>query len=137
MLARRVISWKSVKQTLIAPLTMIIEFMAYFEASNHGIWLRNFVTSLQVVDDIERPLKICCDNNSTILYSNNNTSSTKLKFINIKFLVVKERVKNKQISIKHMGTSFMLADPLIKWLIAKAFHEHTAHIEYEAQVEDC
>ncbi|RDX71887.1 hypothetical protein CR513_48699, partial [Mucuna pruriens] len=61
--------WK----TLIAPSTMVVEFVACFEASNHGIWLQNFVISLRVVDGIERPLKIYCDNNSIVLYSNNVT----------------------------------------------------------------
>ncbi|RDX76213.1 hypothetical protein CR513_43821, partial [Mucuna pruriens] len=63
---------------------MATEFVACFEASNHEIWLRNFVTSLWMVNDIERPLKIYCDNNSTVLYSNNNRSFTKSKFIDIK-----------------------------------------------------
>ncbi|RDX83544.1 hypothetical protein CR513_35523, partial [Mucuna pruriens] len=119
MLAGGAISWKSVKQTLIAPSTMAAKFMTCFEASNHGIWLQNFVTGLRVVDGIERPLKLYCDNNSAVLYSNNNRSTTKSKFIDIKFLVVKERVQNKQISIEHIGTSFMLADPLTKALIPK------------------
>ncbi|RDX66207.1 Copia protein, partial [Mucuna pruriens] len=88
------------------------------------------VTSLQEVDGIERSLKIYCDNNSTVLYSNNNRSSTKSKFIDIKFLVVKERVQNKQIFIKHIGTSFMVADPLTKGLIPKLFHEHTTYGYY-------
>ncbi|KAL6348287.1 hypothetical protein AAG906_005584 [Vitis piasezkii] len=39
MLARGVVSWKSVKQTLIASSTMEAEFIACYEASNHGIWL--------------------------------------------------------------------------------------------------
>ena len=69
MLAGEAISWKSVKQTLIASSTMDVEFIACFEASNHGIWLRNFVTGLRVVNGIKRPLKIYCDNKSTILYS--------------------------------------------------------------------
>ncbi|RDX76198.1 hypothetical protein CR513_43832, partial [Mucuna pruriens] len=86
MLVKGAIPWKSVKQTLIAPLTIVAEFMACFEASNHGIWLQNFVTSLRVVDDIEKPLNIYCDNNLVVLYSNNNRSSTKSKFIDIKFL---------------------------------------------------
>ncbi|RDY00559.1 hypothetical protein CR513_16240, partial [Mucuna pruriens] len=107
MMTRGVISWKSIKQTLIAPSTMAVEFVACFEASNLGIWLLNFVTSLQVVDGIERPLKMYYDNNPTILYSNNNRSSMKLKFIDIQFLVVKERVQV---------------------LILKFFHEHTAHM---------
>ena len=102
---------------------MVAEFIACFEASNHGIWMRNFITGLHVVDDIERPLKIYCDNNSIVLYSNNNKSATKSKFIDIKFLVVKERVQNRQISIKHLRTNDMLADPLMKGLVPKVFHK--------------
>jgi len=128
MLARGAISWKSAKQTLIASSTMAAEFIACFEASNHGIWLRNFVTGLCVVDDIERPLTIYCDNNSAVLYSNNNRSAIKSKFIDIKFLVVKERVQNRQIFIEHLRTNDMLADPLTKDLVPKVFHEYTAYM---------
>ncbi|XP_068657104.1 secreted RxLR effector protein 161-like [Aristolochia californica] len=128
MLGEGAISWKSAKQTLIASSTMATEFIACFEASNHGIWLQNFVTGLRVVDSIDRLLKIYCDNNSVVLYSNNNRSSTKSKFIDIKFLIVKERVQNKQISIEHIGIDSMLADPLTKGLPPKVFHEHTAHM---------
>jgi len=128
MLTRAAISWKSAKQTLIASSTMVVEFIVCFEVSNHGIWPRNFVTVLRVVDDIERQLKIYCDNNSAVLYFNNNRSATKLKFIDIKFLVVKERVQNRQISIEHLRTNDMLADPLTKGLVPKVFHEHTAHM---------
>ncbi|RDX79311.1 hypothetical protein CR513_40277, partial [Mucuna pruriens] len=66
-------------------------------------WLRNFVTSLRVVDGIERPLKIHCYNNSAVLYSNNNRSSTKSKFINIKFLVL-SRVGRPQVRVTFQGT---------------------------------
>ncbi|RVW16631.1 Retrovirus-related Pol polyprotein from transposon TNT 1-94 [Vitis vinifera] len=44
MLAGGVVSWKSVKQTFIASSTMEAEFIACYETSNHGIWLRNFIT---------------------------------------------------------------------------------------------
>ena len=129
MLAGGAISWKPTKQTLVASSTMVAKFIACFEASNHGIWLRNFVTGLRVVDDIERPLKIYCDNNSAVLYSKNNRSATKSKFIDIKFLVVKERVQNRQISIEHLRTNDMLADPLTKGLVPKVFHEQTTRIK--------
>ena len=121
------ISWKSVKQSIIASSTMTAEFVACYEASNHGIWLRNFVTGLRIMDGIERPLKLFCDNKSAVLYFNNR-SSTKSKFIDIKFLVVKERVQSGLISIEHIGTNSMIADPLTKGLPSKVFHEHTAHM---------
>jgi hypothetical protein len=128
LLAGGAVSWKSAKQTLVAPSTMAAEFVACFEASNHATWLRNFVTGLHIVGSIERPLKIYCDNSAAVLYSNNNMSSTKSKFIDIKYLVVKERVQEKQLMIEHIGTNLMLADPLTKGLTPKAFHGHVAHM---------
>ena len=128
MLAGGAISWRSAKQTLVASSTMAAEFVACYEASNQGIWLRNFVTGLRILEGVERPLKIFCDNKSAVLYSNNNRSSTKSKHIDIKFLVVKERVQSGQISIEHIGTNSMIADPLTKGLPPKVFHEHTARM---------
>ena len=107
---------------------MTAKFVACYEASNHVIWLRNFVTGLRIMEGIERPLKLYCDNKSAVLYSNNNRSSSRSKHIDIKFLVVKERVQSGQISIEHIGTNSMIADPLTKGLPPKVFHEHTAHM---------
>lgn len=128
LLAGGAISWRSAKQTLIASSTMAAEFVACYEASNQGIWLRNFVTGLRILEGTARPLKLYCDNKSAVLYSNNNRSSTKSKHIDIKFLVVKERVQSGQISIEHIGTNSMIADPLTKGLPPKVFHEHTAQM---------
>ncbi|PKU76168.1 Retrovirus-related Pol polyprotein from transposon TNT 1-94 [Dendrobium catenatum] len=107
---------------------MEAEFIACYEASNQGIWLRNFITGLHIVDGIERPLKINCDNKAAELYSKNNRNSSKLKHIDIKFLVVKERVQSSQICIEHISTNFMIADPLTKGLPPKVFHEHVARM---------
>ena len=52
LLAGGAISWKSVKQSIVATSTMEAEFVACYEASNHGIWLRNFVTRLRIMDGI-------------------------------------------------------------------------------------
>ena len=123
------ISWKSVKQSIVASSTMAAEFVACYVASNHGIWLRNFFTGLSILDGIERPHKLFFDNKSVVLYFNNNRSSTKSKFINIKFIVVKERVQSGLISIEHIGTNSMIANPLTKGLSPKVFHEHTTHID--------
>ncbi|KAL6331379.1 hypothetical protein AAG906_011316 [Vitis piasezkii] len=128
MLAGGAVSWKSVKQTLIASSTMEAEFIACYEASNHGIWLRNFITQLRIIDGIEKPLRINCDNKAAELYSKNNRSSSKSKHIDIKFLVVKERVQSLQVSIEHISTNSMIADPLTKGLPPKVYHEHVTHM---------
>ena len=122
------ISWKSVKQFLIASYTMAAEFIKYYEASNYEIWLQNFVTGQRIVDSVDRPLKLFCDNKSAVLYSNNNRSSTKSKYIDIKLLVVKEKDQNGQLSIERISTDSMIVDPLTKGLPPKMFDEHTTHM---------
>ena len=104
------------------------EFIACFKASKHGIWLLKFIMGLRVIDDIEKPLKIYCDNKLTMLYSHNNRSSSKSKHIDIKFLVVKEKVQSQQVSIEHFSINFMVVDLLTKGLPPKVFHEHIAHM---------
>ncbi|XP_059597761.1 secreted RxLR effector protein 161-like [Vitis vinifera] len=89
LLAGGAISWRSAKQTLVTSSTMEAEFVACYEASNQGIWLRNFVTGPHVLD---------------------------------------EKVQSGQISIEHIGTNSMIADPLTKGLPPKVFHEHTARM---------
>ena len=67
MMDVRAVFWKSVKQTLTASSTMEAEYMVCYDATCHVIWLRNFISSLEVVHSISRPLKLFCDN-SVIVY---------------------------------------------------------------------
>ncbi|KAA3488216.1 Retrovirus-related Pol polyprotein from transposon TNT 1-94 [Gossypium australe] len=125
------ISWKSVKQTLVASSTMVVEFVACYEASDLGIWLQNFVIRLHILKNVGRQLKLFFDDKSTMLYSNNNMSSTKSKHIDIKFLVVKERVQSGQISIEYIeyiGINSMITNLLTKGLPPKLFHEHISNM---------
>ena len=80
------------------------------------------------MDGIERPLKIYCDNKSAVLFSNNNRSLTKSKHIDIKYLVVKERIQNGDVSTEHIRTNSMIADPLTKGLLPKSFLDHVTHM---------
>ncbi|XP_040999737.1 secreted RxLR effector protein 161-like [Juglans microcarpa x Juglans regia] len=68
LLAGGAISWRSMKQTITASSTMEAEFVACFEATVHGLWLRNFISGLGVIDSIARPLRIYCDNSSAVFF---------------------------------------------------------------------
>ena len=65
------------------------------------------------------------------MYFNNNRRSSKSKPIEIKFLVVEERVQSCQMFIEHTGTNSMIANPLSKGLPSKVFHEHIAHMSVQ------
>ena len=63
------VSWKSVKQTLTTSSTMEEEYVACYEATCYAIWLRNFISTLEVVHSISRPLKLFCDNSAAASFS--------------------------------------------------------------------
>jgi len=48
--------------------TMKAEFVAYFEVIIQANWLRNFISGLEIVDNIARPLKMYCDNFVTLFF---------------------------------------------------------------------
>ena len=81
MLSGGAISWKSCKQTARASSTMHAEFVATYEATGQAIWIKKFVPGLRVVDSIERPLRIYCDNEPAVPYSYNSKSCGAAKFI--------------------------------------------------------
>jgi hypothetical protein len=79
-----------------------------------------------VVDSIERPLKLYCDNEPAVLYAHNNKKTKAGKHINIWFSVVKEKIEDQTISLEHIHTMKMIADPLTKGLPPSVFSEHLA-----------
>jgi len=125
-LAKGAISWKSSKQTVTASSTMYAEFVACYEASGQVTWLKKFVPGLKVVDSIEKPLKLYCDNEPAVFYAHNNKSSGAAKHIDIKFYVVKEQVQDQTICLEHIRMNKMLANPLTKGLPPNVFREHLA-----------
>ena len=125
-LAGGAISWKSSKQSTVASSTMYAEFIACFEATGQAIWLKKFVPDLKVVDCIHKPLKMYCDNQPAVFYAHNNKSSNAAKTIEIRYYVVKDKIQDQTISLEHIRTKDMLADPLTKGLPSNVFKEHLA-----------
>jgi hypothetical protein len=110
------ISWKSSKQRITTSSTMYAEFIACYEVLEQAIWLKSFIPGLRVIDSISKPLTIYYDNKTTIFFSHNNKSSDASKHINLRYLIVRERVHDRTINLEHIGTKEMLADPLTKGL---------------------
>jgi hypothetical protein len=88
------ISWSSSKQTVMTSSTIYAEFVACYEAVGQAMWLKKFVPGIRVVDNIERPLKIYCDNKPIVLYAHKNKKTKAAKHINIRFYVVKEKIQD-------------------------------------------
>jgi hypothetical protein len=125
-LAGGAISWRSSKQKLVASSTMHAEFIACHDTIGQVIWLKKFVPNLRVVDCINRPLKMYCDNQPAVCYAHNNKSSNASKPIEVKFYVVKDRIRDKTISLEHIWTKGHGCGSTPKGLPPNVFKEHLA-----------
>ena len=73
--------------------------MVCYEVTCHEIWLGNFISALVVVHSISRPLKLFCDNSTTVSFSGNTRSTSLSKHIDVKFFFVKEKVVESLLSV--------------------------------------
>ncbi|PKI52687.1 hypothetical protein CRG98_026923 [Punica granatum] len=105
LLARRAISWRSIKQSMVATSTMEAEFIAYYEATTQALWLKNFISA-------------------AVFFSKNNKSSSRSKHINIKYLSVREYINKGMVIIEHTSADAMIVDPMTKGLPVKQFIGH-------------
>ena len=51
------------------------------------------------MDSISRPLKLYCDNSVVVFMVKNNKSGSRTKHIDIKYLAIREHVKEKKVVI--------------------------------------
>ena len=79
-----------------------------------------------MVDSISKPLTLYCDNEPTVFHASNNKSSGAAKHIDIKFYIVKKKIQDHTISLEHISTKKMLADPPTKGLLPSVFSKHIA-----------
>ena len=76
------------------------------------------------MDSISRPLRLYCDNSAAVFLAKNNKSGSRSKHIDVKYLAIWERVKEKKVVIEHISTQLMNADLLSKGLPPKTFKDH-------------
>ena len=87
------VSWQSAKQSMTASSTMEAKYVVCYEATSHAVWLRNFIRDLGVVDSIERPIVMYCDNTVGVSFSNKLKGTSGARYIDVKYFVVKEKIE--------------------------------------------
>ena len=105
--------------------------MACFEATVYGLWLWNFISGLEIIDSVSKPLRIYCNNFAAVFFFKNDKYSKGAKHMELKYLTVKEDVQKQRVSIEHISTQLMVADPLTKELAPKTFREHVSRMGLE------
>jgi len=78
--------------SVVVAFTMKAEFATCNDVTIQANWLWNFISRLGIVDSIGRPLKMYCDNSTTIFFSKNDKYSKGAKHMELKYFVMKEEV---------------------------------------------
>ena len=128
MFSSGAVSWRSAKQTLTVISTMQAEFVSCFEATSHGVWMKSFISGLKIMDSISRSLRMYCDNSITVFMAKNNKSGSRSKHIYIKYLAIRENVKEKKVVIEHISIELMIIDPLTKGMPPLRFKDHVVRM---------
>ncbi|KAA0062200.1 gag/pol protein [Cucumis melo var. makuwa] len=64
-----VVVWRSIKQSCIVGSTMEAEYVAACEAAKEAVWLKKFLTDLEVVPNMHMPITLYCDNSGAVANS--------------------------------------------------------------------
>ena len=108
------ISWSSKKQTCTALSTMEAEFVASAAAVQETIWLGRFLSHLSIMPGKNDPITICCDSQAALAYTKDPKYHGKTKHIGIKYNFVRDALESKEVCLKYIPTTAMVADPLTK-----------------------
>ncbi|KAA0062998.1 putative retrotransposon protein [Cucumis melo var. makuwa] len=84
--------WRSIKQTYIANSTMEAEYVAACEAANEAVWLKKFLTDLEIVPNMHLPITLYCDNSGVVANSREPRSHKRGKHIERKYHLIREIV---------------------------------------------
>ncbi|KAM2265220.1 hypothetical protein ACFXTI_041301 [Malus domestica] len=114
---------------------MQAEFIACHVTSKQAFWLKNLVTAMKVVDLIQMPMKIYCDNKAVVLFSKNN-KKTLAALMDTKYLSLRDEVRKWIIEIEHIDTNLMVADPLTQPLPKGVFKNHVSKIGVVESFDD-
>ena len=106
------VSWCSSKQSVVAGSTCGAEYIATSEATNEGVWMKEFISDLGVIPSASGPMKIICDNTGAIALPKESRFHKKTKHIKRRFNSIQDLVKEGDIEICKIHMDLNVPDPL-------------------------
>jgi hypothetical protein len=129
MLAGGVVCSKSFRQSIVTTSSTEAELVALTEGTNHLLWLRNVLSSLQLTN--LGPSVVFQDNMSTIaLVTNDKTKQQRTRHLNCKYFAVRQRINESSIVLQHLSGTDMLADVLTKSVDRSTLHRLLPRMMY-------
>ena len=117
---------KSSKKNTVADSVTEAEYIAASEAAKEGVWIKNFLTELEVVPSISSPVDLYCDNTGAIAQSKEPRSHQKSKHVMRRFHLIREIVDRGDVKVNKVDGAANTADPLTKPLPQASHEMHNA-----------
>ena len=103
---------------------MEAEYIAASEAAKEAVWLKNFLSDMEVVPNMDKPITLYCDNSGAVANSKEPPSHKRGKYIERKYHLIREIINREDVTVTKILTLDNLADPLTKTLSKKQFFKH-------------
>nr|GEU93080.1 hypothetical protein [Tanacetum cinerariifolium] len=142
-----VVDWMSAKQSIFATSSAEAKYIAAFDASKEAVWVRKFISGLDVVLIIEEPISIrkfisglgvvltieepismYCDNTGSISIANESGITKGARHLCAKVHYLREVIEYGDVKLEKFHTDDNLADPFTKALAFPKHSEHTKNI---------
>ena len=92
-------SWCSPKQRVVAESMCEVEYIAASEAAHEEVWMKEFISNLDVIPSASGTMKIFCDNTGAISLVKESRFHKRTKHIKRSFNSIREKAKDGDIEI--------------------------------------
>lgn len=103
---------------------MEAKYVATCEAAKEAVWLRKFLTDLEVVPNMNLPIILYCDNSRAVANSKEPRSHKRGKHIERKYHLIREIVQCGDVIVTKIASEHSIVYPFTKTLSAKVFESH-------------
>jgi hypothetical protein len=119
------VSWKSSKQDIVADSSTEAEYITASKATKEVVWIRNFVSELDVVPCVSSPMDFYCDNSGAIAQAKESRAHKRAKHVLRRYHLIREIIGQGDVNVCKVHTDHNVADPLTKPLPQT---KHEAHM---------
>ena len=93
---------------------MEAKYVATCEATKEAIWLRKFLSDLEVVSNMLKPITLYCDNSGTVANSREPRSHKHGKHIERKYHLIREIVHRGDVIVTQIASTHNVIDSFTK-----------------------
>ena len=103
---------------------MEAEYIVASKAAKEAVWLKNFLSDMEVVLNMDKPITLYCDNSGAVANTRELRSHKRGKHIERKYHLIREIVNRGDVIVTKISMLDNLADPFTKMLSEKLFFKH-------------